>query len=96
MSILGGVGGLMIGGLGGFYLGRWLRCRRRWWYWGASAACLLLGVGFIFMGQAPGFGIMAGLGIGFVTGGLNGIKYGAGRLREWRGGCGGPFEDGTG
>jgi hypothetical protein len=93
-ALMGAIIGLAAGGAGGFFLGRWLRCRARFWYWTASVACLVVGVVLIYLGQMGGLGYVAGGGLGLLTGGLNGIKYGTGRLSEWRGeGCGDPFEE---
>jgi hypothetical protein len=90
-SVIGVVLGLVAGGLGGFVLGRRLKCRDRGWYWLASSGCFFFGVALIFYGALSGAGLLAGTGVGLVTGGLNGIKYGAGRLSEWRGECGPPY-----
>ena len=84
-SVVGGGFGLGLGAVSGYMLGRWLRCRGRLAYWSASAAFLIGGVILIFLGHHVGAGLMAGGGVGLVTGGLNGVKYGAGKMREWRG-----------
>lgn len=82
VALVGAMVGLAVGGAVGFALGRRLRDRPRRMFWIASSASLLLGMLVIFVGEVAGLEVLTGGGVGLMTGGLNGIRWGFGRLSD--------------
>jgi hypothetical protein len=83
-AVIGLVLGLGVGLGVGFVLGRRLRPCRRGMFWLASGGSVLLGILVVFFGQIVGATLLSGGGIGIMTGGLNGIRWGFGRLTDGR------------
>ncbi len=81
-AVTGAVLGLVASGAAGYLIGRSLRPCRRAWFWVASIVSLLLGGIFVLIGSVAGLGFLSGGGIGVMTGGLNGIRWGFGRLSD--------------
>jgi hypothetical protein len=75
--------GLAGAGVGGFMLGRRFReTRSRRLFWLSCVLSFVFGVIFIFLGEMARIGFLAGGGVGFITGGLNGLRWGMGRLDD--------------
>jgi hypothetical protein len=80
---VGAFSGILAGGVIGFFLGRRLReqgARRR--FWAASGVSLAIGMSVIFIGELVGVDFLTGAGVGLMTGGLNGLRWGMGRLSD--------------
>lgn len=82
-TVIGASMGLF-GGVGlGFVLGRRFRAgRRRGAFWAASGGSILVGAAVVVLGQMFGTSFIVGAGLGLVTGGLNGLRWGMGRLSD--------------
>jgi hypothetical protein len=82
-GLAGAIVGLVGAGIGGFYLGRRFRLaqsRRLFWVW--SILSLAIGMLVIFVGEMIQIAFLAGAGVGLITGGLNGLRWGMGRLSD--------------
>jgi hypothetical protein len=80
LALLGVAVGLALGIWAGFAVGKRISERPEWNFWVANGVALLLGlllniVGLMF-GQLP----VAMVGLGFIGGGITGLKYGYGKL----------------
>ena len=75
--------GLAGGIAAGFVLGRRFRAHcRRGAFWVASGGSIVLGVIVVLLGEIAGLTFIAGAGVGLVTGGVNGLRWGMGRLGD--------------
>lgn len=75
--------GIAAGGLVGFSLGRRYRARcARGRFWVASVLSVLLGMVVMFGGYVSRTLFISGAGVGLMTGGLNGLRWGMGRLSD--------------
>lgn len=83
LAIAGAILGLAAAGFAGYTLGRRYRlacARRRFWI--ASGISVALGVGVTFIGVLTSVAFVSGAGVGLLTGGLNGLRWGMGRLSD--------------
>lgn len=80
LIVIGGVGGLVIGALAGFWLGGLIEGKQPWIYWTLNVVALLVGIaaatGALYIVAAQWLFVAA---IGFEGGILTGLKYGYGR-----------------
>ena len=82
-AAIGAVVGLVGGGTVGLLLGRRFRATcARGAFWAASGASVAVGVLIIFLGEVASLSLLAGAGVGLITGGLNGLRWGMGKLSD--------------
>lgn len=83
MTIVGALSGVIGGTVLGYLIGRRFRIvKARKQFWAASGVSLVLGMFVIFIGELIGVDLIAGFGVGLMTGGLNGLRWGMGRLSD--------------
>ncbi|HEY3318427.1 MAG TPA: hypothetical protein VGK50_08400 [Coriobacteriia bacterium] len=83
IAVSGAVVGLAAGGFVGFTLGRRYRLTSsRGRFWVASAVSLVVGMVVIFAGLVTSLSFVSGSGVGLITGSLNGLRWGMGRLSD--------------
>ena len=78
LAILGGVGGLAVSLASGLFLGRKVRNKPHWFYWGLNALVFVVGVAISIIGLAFGQFWLSTFAMTFIGGGLTGLKYGLG------------------
>lgn len=80
LMLLGGIVGIGLGAGCGYLIGGRLPGGRPVWFWLTGLGLLLAGVAIAFLGlQISVEAVWVG-GVGFIGGGLTGLKYGAGRV----------------
>ncbi len=80
LTVLGAIGGGMLGGVGGYRLGERVRDRHAGWYWALNVVAFAIGL----IGEVFGLGfrqpwLYAGS-LVFVAGAFTGLKYGRGKV----------------
>lgn len=78
--VAGGAVGLVVGVVGGIYLGRWSAPRAAWWFWLIAFAVILAGIGIAFLGARAHSDAVFAAGIAVIAGGLTALKYSAGKI----------------
>lgn len=76
LMIAGGLGGLALGALGGYRLGRVLSQRHAWGFWTANVVFVALGIGIALVGLTRDARWLSVAALGLEAGGLTALKYG--------------------
>lgn len=78
LVIIGAIAGIAIGGFAGLKWGVVLMPRPAWQYWSANGGVAVGGILIATLGQFLGQWWVSVIGLGFMAGGITGLKYGYG------------------
>lgn len=78
LMVVGGIAGLVVGALAGFWLGGLIKGRKPWAYWTLNIIALVAGVAGALAGLNAGSKLTAVAVLGLEGGILTGLKYGYG------------------